>query len=135
MELNAYFKSLVDQDRAAVVICDLEHTILYMNPAAIASYAKHGGAALLEDQHDVPRFEEIGDALHHVGHLSAEEDHQLIKFMVMVVDFLGQRILQMHQTEVPVQIPPLAHLAAIQHTVTPLVYDFILQHFLPFFKE
>ena len=87
------------------------------------------------DQHDVPRFEEIGDALHHVGHLSAEEDHQLIKFMVMVVDFLGQRILQMHQTEVPVQIPPLAHLAAIQHTVTPLVYDFILQHFLPFFKE
>ena len=47
MELNAYFKSLVDQDRAAVVICDLEHTILYMNPAAIASYAKYGGAALL----------------------------------------------------------------------------------------
>ena len=45
MELNAYFKSLVDQDRAAVVICDLEHTIIYMNPAAIASYAKHGGAA------------------------------------------------------------------------------------------
>ena len=38
MELNAYFKSLVDQDRAAVVICDLEHTIIYMNPAAIASY-------------------------------------------------------------------------------------------------
>ena len=75
------------------------------------------------DQHDVPRLEEIGDALHHVGHLSAEEDHQLIKFMVMVVDLLGQRVLQMHQAEVPVQIPPLAHLAAIQHTVTPLVYD------------
>ena len=32
MELNAYFKSLVDQDRAAVVICDPEHTIIYMNP-------------------------------------------------------------------------------------------------------
>lgn len=47
MELNAYFKSLVDQDRATVVICDLEHIIIYMNPAAIASYAKHGGAALL----------------------------------------------------------------------------------------
>ena len=47
MELNAYFKSLVEQDRAAVVICDLEHTIIYMNPAAIASYAKHGGATLL----------------------------------------------------------------------------------------
>ena len=47
MELNAYFKSLVDQEHAAVVICGLDHTILYMNPAAIASYAKHGGAALL----------------------------------------------------------------------------------------
>lgn len=47
MELNAYFKSLIDQDRAAVVICGLDHTILYMNPAAIVSYAKYGGAALL----------------------------------------------------------------------------------------
>ena len=38
MELNAYFKSLVDQNRAAVVICDLEHTIIYTEtPAAIAS--------------------------------------------------------------------------------------------------
>ena len=46
-DLNAYFKSIIDQDREAVVICDLDHTILYMNPAAIASYAKHGGAALL----------------------------------------------------------------------------------------
>ena len=41
MELNAYFKSLVDQDRAAVVICDLEHTILYMNPAAVVDYGKY----------------------------------------------------------------------------------------------
>ena len=55
--------------------------------------------------------------------------------MVMVVDLLGQRIFQVYQAEIPVQIPPLAHLTAIQHTVTPLVYDFILQHFLLFFKE
>ena len=47
MDLNACLKSLVDQDHAAIVICDLEHTIVYMNPAAIASYAKRGGAALL----------------------------------------------------------------------------------------
>ena len=87
------------------------------------------------DQHDVPRLEEIGDALHHVGHLSTEEDHQLIKFMVMVVDLLGQRIFQVYQAEVSVQIPPLAYLAAIQHTITPLVYSSILQHFLLFFKE
>ena len=38
MELGAYFKSIIDQDRAAVVICSLDHKIIYMNPAA----ALHG---------------------------------------------------------------------------------------------
>ena len=47
MELNAFFKSIIDQDREHVVICDLQHTILYMNPSAIRDYAKYGGAALL----------------------------------------------------------------------------------------
>ena len=30
--LTEIFKSVLDADRAAVVICDLEHTIIYMNP-------------------------------------------------------------------------------------------------------
>ena len=47
MNLNPYFKSVLDQDRASIVLCGLDHTILYMNPAAIRSYAKHGGAALV----------------------------------------------------------------------------------------
>lgn len=47
MELNAFFKSVLDQDRAAVVLCDLHHTIVYMNPAAVARYANRGGAALV----------------------------------------------------------------------------------------
>ena len=47
MELNAYFKSIIEQDREHVVICDLKHTILYMNPSAIRDYAKYGGASLL----------------------------------------------------------------------------------------
>lgn len=37
-DLNAYFKSIIDQDREAVVICDLDHTIIYMNPAAVVDY-------------------------------------------------------------------------------------------------
>ena len=28
------FQNIIDQDRAAVVICNLEHEIIYMNPAA-----------------------------------------------------------------------------------------------------
>ncbi len=47
MELSTYFKSIIDQDREHVVICDLNHTILYMNPSAIHDYAKYGGASLL----------------------------------------------------------------------------------------
>lgn len=42
MELSTYFKSIVDQDRSAVVICDLSHMIIYMNPAARKRYEKHG---------------------------------------------------------------------------------------------
>lgn len=38
--LNQLFKSVIDQDRAPVVICDLESRIVYMNPSAIARY--HG---------------------------------------------------------------------------------------------
>ena len=42
MELSTYFKSIVDQDRSAVVICNLSHMIIYMNPAARKRYEKHG---------------------------------------------------------------------------------------------
>ncbi len=47
MELGTFFRSVLEQDRAAVVICDREHTIIYMNPAAAENYAKAGGYALL----------------------------------------------------------------------------------------
>ena len=46
-DLNAYFKSIIDQDRESVVICDLNHIIIYMNPAAVVDYKKYGGASLL----------------------------------------------------------------------------------------
>lgn len=41
------FKSIIDQDNASVVICDMDHTIMYMNPASIKNYEKWGGAALV----------------------------------------------------------------------------------------
>lgn len=47
MELTTYFKSVIDEDRCAVVICNLAHEIIYMNPAAIARYGNRGGAALV----------------------------------------------------------------------------------------
>lgn len=47
MDLGKFFKSIIEQDRCAVVLCDLEHKIIYMNPSAIARYGKRGGAALV----------------------------------------------------------------------------------------
>lgn len=47
MDLSAFFKSIIEQDRAPVVICDLDNIIIYMNPAAAEAEQKHGGYALL----------------------------------------------------------------------------------------
>ena len=47
MDLFPFFRSVLEQDRSAVVLCDLGHTIVYMNPAAGERYAKYGGMALL----------------------------------------------------------------------------------------
>lgn len=47
MDLSAYFRSIVEQDASPVVICNLEHQIIYMNPAAQNRYAKRGGADLV----------------------------------------------------------------------------------------
>lgn len=63
MELSNFFKSIIDQDRCAVVICNLEHEIIYMNPTAVERYAKRGGAALvgksLMDCHNPQSVEKI----------------------------------------------------------------------------
>lgn len=47
MRLEQFFKSVIDQDAAPVVLCDLDHTIVYMNPAAVKRYETRGGASLL----------------------------------------------------------------------------------------
>ena len=46
-DLSKVFKSVMEADRAAVVICDLEHKIIYMNFAAVERYEKWGGRDLL----------------------------------------------------------------------------------------
>lgn len=47
MDLSTYFRSIIEQDKRSVVICNLEHEIIYMNPAAIAKYQKNGGDKLI----------------------------------------------------------------------------------------
>ncbi len=45
--MNEFLEAVVEADDQPVVICDAEHTIVYMNPTAIRRYEKRGGAQLI----------------------------------------------------------------------------------------
>lgn len=47
MNLTPFFKGIIDSDDQAVVICNTQHEIIYMNPAAVKRYEKFGGAQLV----------------------------------------------------------------------------------------
>ena len=53
------FKSVIDNDRSAVVICDLNHTIVYMNKSAIERYHKDLTGSSLLDCHNAKSNEII----------------------------------------------------------------------------
>lgn len=78
-ELSQLFKSIVDQDRCAVVICNLQHKIVYMNPAAAERYAKRGGAELtgrsLLDCHNKKSCEMIERV---IGWFKESSEHNII---------------------------------------------------------
>lgn len=74
-----FFKSIIDQDRSAVVICNLNHEIIYMNPAAIENYGKRGGDKLIGQSllecHNPESREKIQQV---VDWFAAEESHNMI---------------------------------------------------------
>lgn len=47
MDLSVFLKSLAESDIAPIVICNTEHTIVYMNSTAISRYEKWGGESLV----------------------------------------------------------------------------------------
>ena len=47
MNLNPFFKSVVDQCPTQIIICNTDHEILYMNPAAAEGQMKSGGYSLV----------------------------------------------------------------------------------------
>ena len=74
-----YFKSIIDQDRSSIVICNLKHEIIYMNPTAIKNYEKRGGEKLIgrsllncHNAESVNRIQEI------VDWFAADENHNLV---------------------------------------------------------
>ena len=59
MKLYKLFKSVLEQDTAPVVVCDLDDIIVYMNPSAIKSYHKDLTGSNLMDCHNAKSNEMI----------------------------------------------------------------------------
>ncbi len=78
-EYTVFFKSIIDQDRCSVVICNTAHEIIYMNPAAVQSYEKWGGSDLIgksildcHNQASAERIREVTDWF------AADESHNIV---------------------------------------------------------
>lgn len=61
--LNKLFKSIVDQDTAAIVVCDTESVIAYMNPSAVKRYHGDLTGRNLKDCHNTKSNEMIDKVL------------------------------------------------------------------------
>lgn len=75
----SFYKSIVDQDQAAIVICNLKHEIIYMNPVAVQSYEKRGGDKLigrsLLDCHNAESKDKIQRV---VAWFAEDESHNIV---------------------------------------------------------
>lgn len=104
MELSQIFKSVIDEDRCVVVICNMEHQIIYMNPAACQKYSKRGGAAMLGrsilDCHNEKSREMIvkvlewfkSDKSHNRIHIYYNEKENRDTYMIALRDEQGEMI-------------------------------------------
>ncbi len=61
--LNKLFKSILEQDTAPIVVCDLSHIIVYMNPSAKECYHKDLTGSNLKDCHNTKSNEMIDKVL------------------------------------------------------------------------
>lgn len=75
----SFYKSIIDQDRSAIVICNPEHEIIYMNPAAVTAYAKRGGERLLgQSLLDCHNEESVAKIKRVVAWFAQSEDHNIV---------------------------------------------------------
>lgn len=63
MELLSFLKSVLEQDTAPVVICNLEHTVVYMNPASINRYHVDLTGKSIKNCHNAQSNEKIDEVV------------------------------------------------------------------------
>lgn len=57
--MEQLFKSILDQDKAPIVVCDMQSTVVYMNPSAIARYKRDLTGRNLKSCHPAAANEKI----------------------------------------------------------------------------
>lgn len=75
MEISQFWKSVLEQDIAPIVLCDLEHIIVYMNPAAKARYKSDLTGKSLFECHKADTNETIKRV---VGWFAADAAHNKV---------------------------------------------------------
>ena len=73
--LNRLFKSIIDQDTASVVVCDMNSKIVYMNPASIKRYHRDLTGGNLKDCHP-PKANKMIDKV--LDWFKASEDNNIM---------------------------------------------------------
>ena len=73
--MEALFRSILEQDTAPVVVCDLQSTVVYMNPAAIQRYHADLTGKNVKSCHPAAANEKIDRVL---GWFSASRDHNIV---------------------------------------------------------
>ena len=104
MNRSIFFQSLIEQENSAVVICDVSHKIIYMNPCAQRQYAKCGGTSLMgtslldchlpESQEKIQRVVDWfrSDRTHNRVFISHNQKHNRDSYMVALRDDVGELI-------------------------------------------
>ena len=79
IQYAGFYKSVIDQDQCAVVICNLKHEMIYMNPAAVKNYAKWGGDKLIGSSLLDCHSPESGSKIRQViDWFAADESHNMV---------------------------------------------------------
>ncbi len=99
-KLFSLFKSIIDSDSAPVVICDTEHTVVYMNPASVSRYKTDltGKSIMLCHNEDscrkinevISRFTESSE--HNIVYTSRNDKENKDVYMVALRDGDGKLI-------------------------------------------
>ena len=61
--LNKLFKSIIEQDRAPIVVCNIDSIIVYMNKSAIGYYGKNLVGSNIKDCHNTKSNKKIDRVL------------------------------------------------------------------------